>query len=79
MEALNIILLIFILVCAVAVSSAKSLLASVIILAVCPLVIGAYDFLPETRDIAYQLMYSVAVMVIFQAREFKQPRRGKRG
>ncbi|MBR3764358.1 MAG: MATE family efflux transporter [Clostridia bacterium] len=43
------------------------LLASVIILAVCPLVIGAYDFLPETRDIAYQLMYSVAVMVIFQA------------
>ena len=43
------------------------LLASVIILAVCPLVIGAYDFLPETRDIAYQLMYSVAIMVIFQA------------
>ena len=43
------------------------LLASVIILAVCPLVIGAYDFLPETRDIAYQLMYSVAIMVVFQA------------
>lgn len=43
------------------------LLAAVIILAVCPLVIGAYDFLPETRDIAYQLMYSVAIMVVFQA------------
>ena len=43
------------------------LLASVIILAICPLVIGAYDFLPETREIAYQLMYAVAVMVVFQA------------
>lgn len=43
------------------------LLAAIIILAVCPLVIGAYDFLPETREIAYQLMYSVAIMVVFQA------------
>ena len=43
------------------------ILAAVIILAVCPLVIGAYDFLPETRDIAYQLMYAIALMVIFQA------------
>ena len=43
------------------------LLAAVIILAVCPLVIGAYDFLPETRQIAEQLMYGVALMVVFQA------------
>jgi Na+-driven multidrug efflux pump len=43
------------------------LLAAVIILAVCPLVIGAYDFLPETREIAWQLMYGVALMVVFQA------------
>lgn len=43
------------------------LLAAIIIMAVCPLVIGAYDFLPETREIAYQLMYSVAIMVVFQA------------
>ena len=42
-------------------------LAAVIILAVCPLVIGAYDFLPETREIAWQLMYGVALMVVFQA------------
>lgn len=43
------------------------LLAAAIILSVCPLVIGAYDFLPETRDIARQLMYSVSLMVVFQA------------
>lgn len=43
------------------------LLASVIILAVCPPVIGAYNILKETKDIAYQLTYAVSIMVIFQA------------
>lgn len=43
------------------------LLACAIILLVCPPVINAYNIAQETRDIAFQLMYSVAVMVIFQA------------
>ena len=41
--------------------------AAVIILVVCPPVIGAYNITQETRDIAFQLMYSMAIMVIFQA------------
>lgn len=41
--------------------------AAIIILVVCPPVIGAYNITQETRDIAFQLMYSMAIMVIFQA------------
>ena len=41
--------------------------AAVIILVVCPPVIGAYNITQETRDIAFQLMYSMAIMVVFQA------------
>lgn len=33
----------------------------------CPLIIGAYNITAETQEIAYQLMKSVAIMVIFQA------------
>ena len=43
------------------------LLAGCIILAVCPPVINAYNIQQETKDIAFQLMYSVSVMVVFQA------------
>lgn len=43
------------------------ILAAVIILAVCPPVIEAYNIQQETKDIAYQLMYAISVMVIFQA------------
>lgn len=43
------------------------LLASIIILSVCPPVINAYNIQQETKDIAFQMMYSVAFMVIFQA------------
>jgi len=43
------------------------ILAAIIILAVCPPVINAYNITQETKDIAFQLMYSVSVMVIFQA------------
>ena len=42
-------------------------LAAIIILAVCPPVINAYNIQQETKDIAFQLMYSIAFMVIFQA------------
>ena len=52
MEALNIILLIFILVCAVAVSSAKSLLASVIILMSQGLAMSIIWNLLESPDLA---------------------------
>lgn len=52
MEALNIILLIFILVCAVAVSSAKSLLASVIILMSQGLAMSIIWILLESPDLA---------------------------
>jgi Na+-driven multidrug efflux pump len=41
--------------------------AAVIILVVCPPVIGAYNITQETRDIAFQLIYSMAIMVVFQA------------
>ena len=41
--------------------------AAVIILVVCPPVIDAYNITQETRDIAFQLMYSMAIMVVFQA------------
>ncbi len=43
------------------------ILAAIIILAVCPPVINAYNITQETKDIAFQLMYSIAFMVIFQA------------
>lgn len=43
------------------------LLAAMIILAVCPPVINAYNITQETKDIAFQLMYSISLMVIFQA------------
>ena len=43
------------------------LLAAVIILAVCPPVINAYNITQETKDIAFQLMYAIAIMVVFQA------------
>ena len=52
MEALNIILLIFILVCAVAVSSTKSLLASVIILMSQGLAMSIVWILLESPDLA---------------------------
>ncbi len=42
-------------------------LAGVIILILCPFIIGLYNIEPETQEIAYQLMYSVAIMVVFQA------------
>lgn len=52
MEALNMILLIFILVCAVAVSCAKSLLASVIILMSQGLAMSILWILLESPDLA---------------------------
>ena len=52
MEALNVILLIFILVCAVAVSSAKSLLAAVIILMSQGLAMSIIWILLESPDLA---------------------------
>ena len=52
METLNVILLIFILVCAVAVSSAKSLLAAVIILMSQGLAMSIIWILLESPDLA---------------------------
>lgn len=43
------------------------LLAAVIILVVCPPVINAYNITQETKDIAFQLMYAISIMVVFQA------------
>lgn len=43
------------------------LAAAVIILAVCPPVINAYNITQETKDIAFQLMYAISLMVVFQA------------
>ena len=48
-------------------SVALGLVASLFILLVCPWIIGAYHITEETKAIAYQLMESVAVMVVFQA------------
>ncbi len=42
------------------------LLASGIILALSPAIIGAYNITEETRQVAFQLMKSVAIMVVFQ-------------
>ena len=47
-------------------SAALGVLASVVIMLFCPLIIGAYNITAETQEIAYQLMKSVAIMVIFQ-------------
>ena len=43
------------------------LLASGIILVLSPTIIGAYNITEETREIAFRLMESVAIMVVFQA------------
>jgi len=43
------------------------IVAAIIILSVCPPVINAYNITQETKDIAFQLMYSISLMVIFQA------------
>ena len=42
-------------------------LAAVIILSISPVIVSNFNVEQETKDIAYQLMYSVAIMVIFQA------------
>ena len=41
--------------------------AAIVILALSPFIIGMYNIEPETREIAFQLMYAVAIMVIFQS------------
>ncbi len=41
--------------------------ASGIILALSPFIIGLYHIEPITREIAYQLMYAVAIMIVFQS------------
>jgi len=43
------------------------LFAGGIILAICPLIIGGFNITTETTTIAYQLMYAVAIMVVFQS------------
>ena len=43
------------------------LLAAGIIMALCPFVIGLYNIEPLTREIAFKLMYAVAIMVVFQS------------
>ncbi|MGI6707304.1 MAG: MATE family efflux transporter [Clostridia bacterium] len=43
------------------------LFAGGIILAICPLIIGGFNITAETTAIAYQLMYAVAIMVVFQS------------
>ena len=48
-------------------SPLMGLAAAVIILAVCPPVINAYNITQETKDIAFQLMYAISLMVVFQA------------
>lgn len=42
------------------------LLASGIIMLCCPFIIEAYNITAETKQIAYQMMESVAIMVVFQ-------------
>jgi len=41
--------------------------AGLIILTICPFIIGLYNIEDATRDIAYQLMYAVSIMVVFQS------------
>lgn len=41
--------------------------AGLIILAICPLIVGGFNITEETRAIADQLMFAVALMVIFQS------------
>ena len=48
-------------------SVALGLLASGVIMLLCPFIIEAYNITAETKLIAYQMMESVAVMVVFQA------------
>jgi putative MATE family efflux protein len=43
------------------------LFAGGIILALCPVIIGGFNITAETKAIAYQLMYAVAIMVVFQS------------
>jgi putative MATE family efflux protein len=43
------------------------LVAGGIILAICPLIVGGFDLADDTRQIADQLMYAVAIMIIFQS------------
>ena len=50
-----------------ALSAVIGVVAGAIILGLCPFIIGLYNIEDTTRDIAFQLMYSVAVMVIFQS------------
>lgn len=45
------------------------IVAAVLILLICPLVIGLYDFAEETVAIAYQLMFAVALIAVFQTTE----------
>ena len=45
-------------------------LAGFLILIFAPAIIGTYNITQETRKIAFELMYSVAVMVIFQATQY---------
>lgn len=51
----------------VSLSVLVGLLAAGIILGLSPFIIGQYNITAATRDIAWQLMYAVAMMVIFQA------------
>ena len=48
-------------------SIATGMVASVLIMLVCPFVIGLYEISSETAVIARHLMFSIAVMVIFQS------------
>lgn len=48
-------------------SALLGLLASGILIVFSPYIIGAYNIAKETSEIAFQLMASVAIMVIFQA------------
>lgn len=41
--------------------------AALVILCLSPFIIGMYNIEPTTREIAFQLMYAVAIMVIFQS------------
>jgi len=41
-------------------------LAAVIILSISPVIVGNFNVEQETKDIAYQLMYSVSIMMVFQ-------------
>ncbi len=49
-----------------ALSLGLGILACIIILVVCPFVIDACNIAQSTKNIAYDLMYSVAIMVVFQ-------------